>query len=235
MKKIVVDPGHGGSDPGASAYGLAEKELSLNIARRLAQKLAAYRDEVILTRNDDTYVSLQARANLANRSGADFFLSIHINAGGGEGFESYVHPDAPAVTRAIRATLHREVAVFLQPWGVADRGMKEADFAVLRLTGMPSTLLELLFIDNPRDIALLQNDAFLDSLADATVRGLAAALNLTPAPPDPSPTPTPAPWDPQQEIEKLKNAGIIVSDHEPADPVTWGELATVINKVLARL
>lgn len=179
MKKvIVIDPGHGGIDPGAMANGLLEKNLNLDICRRLVEKLAPYEADIILTRDSDTSVNLKTRAEIANLAAADFFLSIHCNAGGGEGFESYVHIAAPATTLGIREILHREVARFFLERNIADRGMKAADFAVLRLSKMPAVLLELLFVDHPRDAELLQSGVFLNSLAAAAAQGVAAALNL---------------------------------------------------------
>ena len=81
VSRIVIDAGHGGRDPGAQANGLREADVALDIARRVAQRLAAEPGvEVILTRNDDTFVPLRARTALANEVGADLFLSIHANA-----------------------------------------------------------------------------------------------------------------------------------------------------------
>lgn len=191
-KKIAIDPGHGGSDPGATANGLFEKDFNLDICRRLVQKLASYEAETILTRDSDTYVGLKSRADTANRQAADFFLSIHCNSGGGKGFESYIHPGASPANLAIRDTLHREVARFMLSQNLVDRGMKAADFAVLRYASMPSALLEVLFIDNPGDVQKLQSDSFKDALAGTIARGLAVALNLDPVPGQPAQTRTPA-------------------------------------------
>lgn len=198
MKKIVIDPGHGGRDPGATSGGLAEKDFNLDICLRLAEKMAVYQAEILLTRVDDTYVSLKERTDRANSFQADFFLSIHCNAGGGKGFESYVHPDATGASRAAREILHREVAGFLKAAGTADRGMKLADFFVLRMTGMPSTLLEALFIDHPGDVKLLREQSFLDSLAEAVSRGLAGALELPGAWQKKTPARVPADTHPEQ-------------------------------------
>jgi len=96
MIRIFIDPGHGGSDSGAVANGLDDKNLTLDIAVRLrAILLGEYRGvEVRLSRETDTTVSLKQRVQMANSWGADYFLSIHINAGGGTGFESYIYTDA---------------------------------------------------------------------------------------------------------------------------------------------
>lgn len=81
VKKIVIDPGHGGKDPGAMAFGLKEKNIVLNIAKKLAVKLREETNaEIILTREDDTFIPLEERTAVANATGADLFISLHINA-----------------------------------------------------------------------------------------------------------------------------------------------------------
>lgn len=94
MVKIFIDPGHGGSDPGATGNGLQEKTLTLQIALALRTILTNEYEDVslLLSRTSDQYVSLNDRTNAANNWGADFFLSIHVNSGGGTGFESYIYP-----------------------------------------------------------------------------------------------------------------------------------------------
>ncbi|MFH1269735.1 MAG: N-acetylmuramoyl-L-alanine amidase [Candidatus Omnitrophota bacterium] len=81
IKKVVIDAGHGGKDPGAiGRSGLREKDVNLDIARRLSKLLRADGIEVVMTRNADTFISLERRVNIANTSGADLFISIHSNA-----------------------------------------------------------------------------------------------------------------------------------------------------------
>jgi N-acetylmuramoyl-L-alanine amidase len=93
VRRIVLDPGHGGKDPGASAFGIKEKDIVLQVAKKLAAKLKkdlGY--EVILTRNDDTFISLEQRTAIANANGADLFISLHLNAHPSAkifGFETY--------------------------------------------------------------------------------------------------------------------------------------------------
>lgn len=79
VRRIVIDPGHGGEDSGAVGHGLREKEITLDLARRLAEELAAEGYEIQLTRDDDTFLSLRERAILANQQRADLFVSIHVN------------------------------------------------------------------------------------------------------------------------------------------------------------
>jgi len=93
VRRIVLDPGHGGKDPGASAFGMNEKDIVLQVAKKLAAKLKkdlGY--EVILTRNNDTFISLEQRTAIANTNGADLFISLHLNAHPSAkiyGFETY--------------------------------------------------------------------------------------------------------------------------------------------------
>ena len=80
LRRVMLDPGHGGKDPGASAHGVREKDVVLDIAQRLRQHLSARGVEVLMTRDDDTFIALGERTRLANQRGADLFLSIHANA-----------------------------------------------------------------------------------------------------------------------------------------------------------
>ncbi|MDI3327556.1 MAG: N-acetylmuramoyl-L-alanine amidase [Alicyclobacillaceae bacterium] len=192
---ICIDPGHGGADPGATYGSLYEKNLTLTLARHIGRRLSeGYRCEVLYTRADDRFVGLSERARTANQAGASFFLSVHVNAGGGEGYEDYVYPGLENTqTSRIRDVLHDHVAHYLQKLGVADRGKKEADLAVLRETVMDAVLLEVLFIDNAKDRSLLVSPEFQDQFAAAAVAGLADALHLVPKENQPAPPPGPAP------------------------------------------
>ncbi|CCO09302.1 N-acetylmuramoyl-L-alanine amidase family protein [Desulforamulus hydrothermalis] len=237
-KLVVLDPGHGGKDPGAVGNSLLEKEITLMLARRVAKRLGFYDVAVKLTRDDDTYLSLEARAQIANNLKADYFLSIHVNAGGGTGFESYIY-NGPVSTLSVsyRSIIHSRIATFLKNYGVTDRGEKTANFQVLRQTTMPAALIENLFIDSAKDAALLKDEEFVKGLCDSITAGIVQALKLSPLPaepaPGPQPTASPSPtWDPQQEVEKLKQAGLLANDHPASAAVTWGELATVLNRLL---
>jgi N-acetylmuramoyl-L-alanine amidase len=92
IARITIDPGHGGHDPGARIRGLTEADLVLDVALRLQRLLEDQGVEVVLTRRDDTFLSLEERTAIANKSGADLFLSIHANANnvqGVSGVETY--------------------------------------------------------------------------------------------------------------------------------------------------
>ena len=170
VQKIVIDPGHGGTDTGANGFGLQEKTINLDIALKLMEKLRNYAD-ISMTRNTDVFVSLPDRAKLANKVGANLFLSIHSNAGGGTGFESYIYNAAATENQQLREVIHEEVAVFYAQSGFVDRGMKKANFEVIRLASMPSVLLENLFIDTKSDADKLKDPAFRTAIAGAIASG----------------------------------------------------------------
>lgn len=190
-KLIVLDPGHGGRDPGAVGFGLTEKESALDLAQKIRSALLdRYDVRVELTRTEDVTVPLADRVAFANRLRADFFFSVHHNAfdGRARGFESYIYRGAvPPFTEVAQRWIHAEIMRALKPYGVADRGTKRADFAVLRLTAMPALLVEFLFIDNAEDNALLRNPAARTAMAEATAKGLARMLDLAPRSSPPAP------------------------------------------------
>ncbi len=108
-KLVVVDPGHGGSDPGAGGHGLREATLTLTLAKRLrAALLRDFDVRVELTRSTDRAVALKRRATFANDLRADYFVSVHINSGGGTGYEDFVHSSVAASSKAAkrRSALH---------------------------------------------------------------------------------------------------------------------------------
>ncbi len=180
MPIIVLDPGHGGTDPGAIGNGLQEKDLTLDIGLKVQKVLEDnFIVAVRLTRETDVYAGLSERADYANGLGAAYFVSLHHNAGGGTGFESFIYPGSAASETGRRQdVLHGEMMNFYSTYGLRDRGQKEANFSVLRETAMPAILLENLFIDSVNDTNLLKDPIFLTGLANAIAAGIAKALNL---------------------------------------------------------
>src|SRR5690625_4425304 len=176
MTKIFLDPAHGGNDSGAVANGLREKDLTLDIAKRIRKYLNDnYTGHSIkMSRTGDMYPSLTKRANDANNWGADVFVSIHINAGGGTGFESYIYNgNVSSKTKSVQNTVHAEI---MKEIGGTDRGKKRANFHVLRETNMPAILTEVLFIDTKSDADKLKSSAFLDKVAKGHAEGIAKAF-----------------------------------------------------------
>jgi N-acetylmuramoyl-L-alanine amidase len=176
--KIVLDAGHGGHDPGAVANGLREKDLTLAIVKHIGRMLGEYEGvEVIYTRTDDRYLSLEERAAIANKLKADLLISVHINAGGGTGFESFIYNGGVSqATIAYQNVIHQEILKAIG--NVTDRGKKRANYAVLRETKMPAILTENLFIDNKTDAAKLKSEQFLLQIAHGHVQGIVKAFGL---------------------------------------------------------
>ena len=129
-----------------------------------------------MSRDSDKYLDLKERTDMANAWEADYFLSVHINAGGGTGFESYVYNGSKlGATLNNRKIIHDEI---MKQINVRDRGEKEQNFHVLRETNMPASLYEFLFIDNENDAKLLKKESTLNGFAIGTVNGLEKALKL---------------------------------------------------------
>ncbi|HEX7066164.1 MAG TPA: N-acetylmuramoyl-L-alanine amidase [Bacillales bacterium] len=180
MKTIVIDPGHGGKDPGATYQEHQEKVFNLKLALQVRQKLLShYRVKVLMTRTKDHFISLEKRTNFANRHNADYFCSIHHNAAGGTGFESYIYSgQVPEQTKKAQDRIHRTIIQELSEYNIKNRGQKRANFHVLRETRMSAILLEMLFIDNEENLQLITNPGYREDAASAIADGLAKALDL---------------------------------------------------------
>src|SRR5690625_504295 len=180
MVKIYIDAGHGGHDPGAVANGLREKDLTLKITKHVRDYLKNYNCSVRMSRTNDKTLSLAQRTNDANRWGADFFLSIHINAGGGTGYEDYIYNGLSnsSKTAKLRDIVHSEMNKVLKKYNITNRGKKKANFHVLRESRMPAMLSENLFIDTTNDANLLKNNAFLKDIGQAHAKGIVKAFGL---------------------------------------------------------
>lgn len=186
--KLVIDAGHGGYDSGGVGNGLVEKDLTLQIAKRVRDILLAnYTITIKMTRDSDIFISLSERANIANSFGADFFISFHINSGGGTGFESYIYNGLSDSSSAAskQQKMHTAVKSVLIKYGLHDRGAKKANYAVLRETAMDALLTETAFIDTTFDANLLKNQQFIEDLCQAYVSGITTILGLAsnPLPP----------------------------------------------------
>ncbi|MEE6132781.1 N-acetylmuramoyl-L-alanine amidase [Priestia flexa] len=200
MKKIYLDAGHGGQDSGAVSNGLLEKNLVLKLQQYMIQFLNnQYAGFTIrTTRTTDVFLSLSERASRANAWGADAFMSIHVNAGGGTGYEDYIYTGRRVSSVSLRNAVHDEVKKIISGYNHPNRGRKTASYAVLRRTNMPAVLTEIAFIDRAADATLLKNESFLQNIAYAYAKGMATFLNLpTKSGAIPKPTPTPVPIPPK--------------------------------------
>ncbi|MGE5572918.1 MAG: N-acetylmuramoyl-L-alanine amidase family protein [Bacteroidota bacterium] len=165
---VVLDPGHGGRDPGAVGIGgLKEAEVNLLLAHMVKARLEPFY-RILMTRMEDRTVSLAARCNLANVEGAALFVSLHCNAAANvlaRGAETYyVSLSAKPLAEAIQKGLVK--------LGQRDRKAKKNRFYVLRNTKMPAVLVEAAFITNPEDAALLASVDFLNRAADVIAKAI---------------------------------------------------------------
>lgn len=200
VRTIVLDPGHGGKDPGHQAGAREEKRYTLLLAQQLRARLRAAGYRVVLTRTRDTFLELAERPAAANRERADLFVSLHFNAApdaairGAEVF--CLTPNGAASTHAPRSEVlnqtlpgHRDGArSLLLAWqvqkalveqaGLADRGVKHARFAVLRDLTMPGILVEAGFLSSPGEAQRIADPRFRDRLAAAIVDGIEAYRRL---------------------------------------------------------
>ena len=180
-KVITLDPGHGGSDPGAlGKNGTMEKTVTLEIALRVKEGLEERGAKVYLTRDKDEDVygpnasavdELQARVKVAEKKKSDIFVSIHINSSTNTklgGFSSYYYPKTQNDARLALAIQKQLTANF----GVDDLGIREANFYVIKRCSMPATLLELCFISNPKEEAFLKGKWFPNKASKLIVDGI---------------------------------------------------------------
>ncbi len=182
MKTIILDPGHGGNDPGAVANGLQEKNLNLIIALACREELKKYNCKVVMTRTSDVTVSLADRKIISNNNKADLFVAFHNNAHSNidaRGFESFVFDgQLHSSTINYRDIVHNEVYSYIKTLGAMDRGKKRANFYVLREPSASCMLLEYLFLTNVADANLLKNNVVLQEFGRRTAIGIAKALSL---------------------------------------------------------
>lgn len=175
-KKIMIDPGHGGKDSGAIATnGGYEKDYNLAIANFLYQKLNASGAQVMMTRYDDTYLTLQQRTDLANSNGADIFVAIHHNANGDptkSGTESYYYSNVTNSQKLASLVASKVSAAT----GLSNRGAKRHMFYVVNHTKMPSALLETCFISTPSENARAKDPSFQETVAQALYEAISAYL-----------------------------------------------------------
>ena len=200
MSKVVLDPGHGGYDPGAvGPTGLKEKDVTLAVALKVATYLHSPTFMLVFTRMSDQVPwpadekrDLAARCSIADACNPDLFVSIHCNSAAdrsASGTETFYYPGSAkgkALATAIQAKL-------VQALGTKDRGVKEnAGLAVLRGTKCPAVLAELAFISNPQEEKLLGNRDFQEKAARAIAGGIADYLGVSLPEPKPVPEKLPA-------------------------------------------
>ncbi|MEM7726537.1 MAG: N-acetylmuramoyl-L-alanine amidase [Cyanobacteria bacterium P01_A01_bin.45] len=172
-KKVVVmiDPGHGGKDPGAIGIrGLREKDVILPISQRVAKILEQNGYQAVLTRRTDYFVSLKGRVVMAEKANAAVFVSIHANALAKSrpdisGLEVYYYNSGYNLAQKVRRSILRAVKV-------RDRRVRKARFYVLRKTSMPAILVETGYVTGREDAAKLRQSSYRDKMAEGIARGI---------------------------------------------------------------
>lgn len=207
LPTIVVDAGHGGRDEGARAGGLVEKELSLDLANRVDQKLQVLGFKTLMTRRTDTYLSLPERAAIANQVEFSIFVSLHCNNSSNSsaaGIETYfasekvlpepefsfvgffAKPERVGVTDRGENLAGYVQASLLNRTEAGNRGIKARPLYVVRHTRAPAVLVEAGFLSNPFEARLLAAPEYRERLAGAIAEGVAEYARTMPPPPKPA-------------------------------------------------
>ncbi|NJR67420.1 MAG: N-acetylmuramoyl-L-alanine amidase [Synechococcales cyanobacterium CRU_2_2] len=168
---IVIDPGHGGPDPGAVGNGLRETDIVLDVSRQVTAFLQQQGVEVVMTRNGEYDLDLQPRVDIAERANATAFVSIHANAISlarpeVNGAESYYYGGGG---QELARQIHQSI---LQSVDIRDRGLRQARFYVIKRTSMPAALIETGFITGAEDHRKLADPVFRTRMARAIARGI---------------------------------------------------------------
>lgn len=243
--KVVIDPGHGGRDSGAvGVSGLKEKDVTLDIGLKVRQALRAKGIEGAMTRETDTYVSLQDRVSFTNRQLADLFVSIHANStvgganGNAKGTEvlyydaAFPQPDYPAspemeaLTEYSKQLAQSLQSTFVTEIGTKDRKIKPDAAYVIRKGTIPSALVETAFIDNVDDAKLLASPTGRTQMANAIADGIAKLAPVTF--PD-----TLGHWSRDAVLRMYKKGWISGYNNmfRPDDSITRAEFVALMNKV----
>lgn len=182
-KIIVLDAGHGGSDPGASGNGLIEKDLTLKMLLAAKRRFDSSDIKCYVTRASDVYPSFDDRTNMANEVG-DAFISIHINsatntsASGTETYSLYANDLGNSLTsyRLAEEMLNQ----LLNNLGTVNRKVKSENWIVLRQSSVPATLIEIGFISNTNDAAIMGSDDGIEKVGKAIFDGVTNLFNTYP-------------------------------------------------------
>ena len=185
-KVIVIDPGHGGKDPGTTGFnGNYEKDINLEISKKLKRKLESNRYKVILTRDSDKYVDNLLRADIANKKRARVFVSIHGNAmednSSVDGIQVLYYPNRQSTIGDLNNNELAQVMMnsLVSRTGARDKGIIEReDLIILNQTKMPAILIEYGFLSNEKEEQLLLTDEYQNKVVDSIIDGLEEYFSL---------------------------------------------------------
>lgn len=167
---VVIDAGHGGTDAGGIRQNLIpEKGVALDVSRRLREKLSAAGLRTVMTRSSDVFIPLDTRVNIANAQSRAIFVSIHFNSAlrvGARGIETYY-----SASRGIPLARRIQQNVMKTTTG-EDRGIKHANYYVLRKTKTVAVLVECGFLTNPQDARLASSATYRDQLATQIAKAI---------------------------------------------------------------
>lgn len=173
--RIIIDPGHGGSDPGATFNGRQEKDDALGLAMAVGDLLSNAGFDVVYTRTTDVYNTPFEKATIGNNAGGDLFVSFHRNSsaipGNYSGVQTLVYND-----EGLKAQLARNINQNMAALGFEDKGVVERpNLVVLKRTKMPAILLETGFINSEKDNAIY--DERFNEIAQGIADGIIDTLN----------------------------------------------------------
>jgi len=181
MRTVCIDPGHGGRDPGATAGGIDEAIIVLDVCCRLWELLRG-KVVVVMTRKDDTYLDLRARSTTSNLAEADVFCSVHCNSAHNQaasGWELFTSVGETQADRLGEMVSHHHAATFPDQ---VDRGQKEVNFSVLRRTSAPAILVELGFLSNDQERSWLEQEDVRQGHAEYIAAGILEFLGVSAKP-----------------------------------------------------
>lgn len=171
--KFCIDAGHGGSDPGAVNGKYQEKNATLGIALKIADKLKEKGHQVVLTRSQDQALILQTRCDISNAAKADAFISIHCNSAENKdasGIETFKYPGVGGVTKRLAENIQNGLASNFPE--EKNRGVKEAQYYVLKHTKAPAVLVEVGFISHSETAEKLFRFSYQEKLARVIAEGI---------------------------------------------------------------
>ena len=174
---VVLDPGHGGRDPGAIAVGgMYEKDVVLPISLAVRNALVARGVKVVMTRADDRFIELDNRARIANRARPDLFVSIHADSARSRSARGYTLYAARAASKK-SIFLAKRIDRSLAATGVSSRGLRRADYRVLVKTNCPAVLVEVGYLSNSAEARRLATDRHRQAIAEAIAAGVINSLH----------------------------------------------------------